>query len=245
MSLIFDGSFITGWQSRGGAISNFTFSCIVAEDRFSVMPIFSGREHVGKFTIKNGDVCNTSNGEERCQIAKMWPSSVIGTTQWYGFSFMLDPTWTSNGQWFMLWEYGWPSEVLDINNNNQLFIKQYYSNKATTLSAPIVKDQWYDVLIRIKLSYASDGIYEVFLRRPGEATYKQVHFSTGATAILNQLVHQLGPYRGRASTNTQIVYIADYKVGTTRTDVEYGGTSIPAPETQTEVPDCHFKVHQI
>ncbi len=235
MTLLFDGSFTLGWQSRTGPISNFSFSCIVAADRFQALTSFSGRTKVGKFIIKPDDQCNVTNDDERCQCAKMWSSSVVGTTQWYGFSFMLDPTWTSNGQWFMLWEYGWPSEVLDINNNNQLFIKQYYSNKATTLSAPIVKDQWYDVLARIKLSYASDGIYEVFLRRPGETTYKQVHYSTGATAISNQLVHQLGPYRG-ASSNIQILYIADYKVGTERNDVEYENSN-PCP---TSI--CNFTI---
>ncbi len=244
MTIIFDGSFTSGWKSSGGAISAFTFSCIL-KDRFSALPSYSGRNNVGKFTIKPGDHCN-SGTSERCQCAAYWPKSVVPSTQWYGFSFMLDNTWTSNGGWFQVWEFGWPSESIGIDVNNHLWLKQAYPNIGTTSSFALSKGVWYDALVKIKLSYGTDGIYEVLIREPGDATYSQVHYSTGISAKSTELVHQLGPYRG-GSTNTQILYIADYKVGTTRADVEYTGTippPPPPPPPPSQIPICSFMISQ-
>ncbi len=242
--VIFDGNFTSGWESRAGAVSDFTFSCIVSADRFVAMPSYMGRKYVGKFIIKPGDKCNVRNNDERNQVAKMWTSSVIGTTQWYGFSFMLDPTWTQNGyikpdgtpsNWFMLWEFGWPTEVLDISMDNKLIAYKEQTISTLVHTEPLLnKGEWYDVLAQIKLSYETNGLYEVWFRRPGETTYSKIHYSTGVTAYPTELAHQLGPYRG-PSANTQIVYVSDYKVGTTRADVSYSGSTVITP-TPTPTP---------
>lgn len=238
MTEIFNGDFTSGWKSRTGPISNFLFSCIVAADRFQALPSFQGRANVGKFIIKPGDMCNVTNTDERCQVMKAVTSSIIGTTQWFAFSFMLDPTWTSNGyiksdgmpsNWFMLWEFGWPTQMLNISMDNKL---EAFQTKGTTVSTNInptlAKGSWYDVLMRQKFSYGSDGIFEVWIKKPGESTYSIIHYSTGVSAEAAELAHQLGPYRGKSS-NTQIVYIADYKVGTTRADVEYRSGPLQPP----------------
>jgi len=256
MTIIFDGSFTSGWKSSGGRISNFSFSCILAADRFTSLPIYRGRTKVGKFTIRPGDRCNVGTSlNERCQVARMWDGtkhwdfdlgkdvpdwdgpSVVGTTQWYGFSYMLDESYTSNGDWFQVWEFGWASESVGLDNRNmRLWIRQASLpvSEGSSPSGVIIPGVWYDFLIRVKLSYGTDGIFEVLLRRPGETKYTQVHYTNGVTARSDQLVHQTGPYRGK-STNTQIVYMSDYKVGTNRADVEYNPD--PCPTSQ-----CDFTI---
>lgn len=221
-NLLFNGDFTSGWQSRNGPISNFPYSCIVAADRFSALSSYAGRDYVGKFILKSGDKCNVTNTDERNQVMGYWSSSDIGTTQWYGFSFMIDKLLTSYGNWLNIWEFGWPTEMINIIDNNTLLIKQRYPNKETKLSNLIITNQWYDILIKLKLSYGSDGTYEVWLRKPNEALYSSspVHSSTGISAKSTELVHQLGIYRV-ASPITQTLYIADYKVGISRADVEY------------------------
>lgn len=249
MSVIFNGSFTSGWQSKTGAISNFAASCIISADRFQALFSYAGRYNVGKFIIKDGDGCDTTHVDETTKVYSSWPASVIGTTQWYGFSLMLDPSWVTSGQWFMFWKYGWSTEVIGIDVGNKLWIKHYIPNKTTSVLIPLIPGQWYNFLIKLKISYGTDGIYEISLRRPGESVYTVIHSSTGVTAESGALVHQLGESRGGLSTNTQIIYIADYKVGTEMLDVIPEIVFTPTPTstltpTPSPAPICGFNITQ-
>lgn len=228
MTILFDGVFKSQWNGINGPIDNWNYGCIVSGDRFTSLPVYDGHINVGKFIIKDGDECNSgTTGAERCMVGATGSYTklpAVGNTVWFGFSFKLDSTWTLENTWQMLWQLGHPTETIYLGGLNELRIRQTMIgyDQAVVPEIIISKNVWYNILMKIKLSYGSDGIYDVYIQKPGDASYNLIHSTTGQTLETDpgSQMFSMGMYRGKEAIYTNTIYYSDYKIGTTRADVE-------------------------
>ena len=102
---------------------------------------------------------------------------------------------------------------------------------------------WYDIMVNSKLTTNNDGYFYVYMREQGESDYSLILSKTGIPTLLQQNTSLYGPIRAYSSagyyrthsTLVKSIYFESIKYGTTRADVEYGGSSTPNP---TPTPTC-------
>ncbi len=177
-----------------------------------------------------------------------------GTDRYYGWSFYLPSDfvvhagdWKNIAQWHQTY-YGMnPVIRLTVEDN---YLKLYICAgdvtgstgacpanrlRSSVLLTPsqLTRSEWHDIVIRVKFS-ATSGITEFWHKTGSENSYTKVHSQSGLPTLqyqnsVTERVHfrAIGNYRGPATTDTDTIYVMNYKIGTAFDDVEYGGSSAP------------------
>jgi hypothetical protein len=239
--LIFDGTFKPGdhrvdinhFYSAWGTGYN---GCFKNSDSLVAVPAPGGRPgYAGKFTVRSTDQCNTPNNAVLLDYVH---NIYDGNDRWYGISIYLPPGYTTK-TWNLFAGLktrdvvGATGSTLrsagimsDIYSGGSDYRFATWQNLPETNHIGPLLTGWTDWMVHIKWSKTNTGLIEVFqngkrvLNRSGIRTYP---YKAGTTQFVNpDFDYYVGLYRGIES-QTNIVYIGDVKIGTTRADVEYKG----------------------
>ncbi|MCX9026660.1 MAG: heparin lyase I family protein [Candidatus Methanoperedens sp.] len=242
--LLFDGSFAPTdrWVSKNGAFGNWKgYSCVPQSDSIVVVPASSlpgGRTgYAAKFTIKPGSAYDC-NGNQHNQIISETPDIPnVAKEAWYGWSQMLDANWQfDKGSYAigMAEAYENPCDTcagsgfrlgssvtgkIEITNNCKGSATEscfWKMDKKWNFQPGV----WEDWMYHIKWTTDNTGFIEVY--KNGQLAWSKYNHPT-KTTLYEHFTHRVGLYRSSKSSTTQVVYILNPKIGTTRADVEYRG----------------------
>ena len=234
-ALIFDGSFHYGdhWIGRNSPFGNWGYTCLPRSDSLTVVSAPGGRTgYVGKFKIYPGDVCNTDSGGNRAMAAKLNTGEREGMERYYGFSVFFEPGFQAAPGYPLVWQIhdtvGNPNVALTLQKtvgkiNIMITGGSSTSARINTPILDIAPGTWHDIIVRVKWSTSNNGLVEVYQK--SGATYNRMYSNIGPTLKIGQshnIEQAIGLYRAQ-SLLIQTLYFGNYKVSTTRGDVEYRG----------------------
>lgn len=237
MSLIFDGRFqgTERWISRNAAFGAWKYSCLLRPDSCAVVSAPGGRSgYAGKFTIRAGDLCNSSSDARAMLDTTIAVQN--GSEKWYSLSIYFPADWQTSGWGPMLTQI-----KRNIDSTHFSYIYAIYAGPSTSshlgfgwktsnnpgamldLGAP--QTGWNDFLIRIKYSGGYDGFAHVY--RNGSLVARVDNIQTLPNTAYTDQDWDIGIYEG--SSNNNYLYHYNALIGTTRADVEQGAYVPPPP----------------
>lgn len=196
----------------------------------SLLPDRSGNG--GKFTIKPGDYCYSPSCNQALLGHRQYKIN-DGDDRWYSVSNYLVPPFVTN-QWIVIFGikpipccYG-TGIVIDKSGGSWMY-KVCYNTLPTgggggtcKFVGDVQEGVWADWMIHIKWSKTNTGFIEAY--QNDVLVHSHYDIQTIPTGQGVDYEHNIGLYRG-ADTTTLVAYIMNEKVGTTRSSVEYGGSS--------------------
>ena len=245
MTLLFDGSFHPGDHKIGGENGSFggwlNYSCTPQPDSVTAVPAPGGRSGTAaKFVCRPGSSYDCG-GAQHNQIASYTPEIPSKYSDvWYGFSMYLDPTWQAGsifgiglGESYQSAEGAVANAGLKLGSggtNNA--IEMYLNGKGYALPGNFTPGKWDDWMYHVLWRTGATGKIDIY--RNGQIVFSRTNIATKNTSY-GDFGHRVGLYRPKPNTKTQILYILDPKIGTTRADVEYGGTTQPPTPPPTTI----------
>lgn len=252
-----------------GAVGVYQESCIAQDGMFSIIPASTlpGNRpgYAAKFYQPVGSRYDCATNQHLL-ITNNLPK-IPSTSQdvWYGYSMMFPNDFLSQGDGTdtNVWcNIGLGIETaytgLVANTGLTLLIgdtpatKNHITLMITRTYTKILTDNpfgvWNDWIYHINWQKDNTGFVEIYFKRGRELNYSLLYsrynFQTewtdyGIPITENYLNNRIGSYRTSRSVNPQTYYIMDFKMGTTRQDVEYG-SSQPCP-----TPMCDYTITQI
>ena len=225
--MIFNGAFQLSdrWISRNGDFGVYEYSCLVRSDSLVVVQTEKGA--AGRFTLRPGDACNSSIGDERAMITKT-VQVAANAHLWHGIYFHVPALNIPGGTWNMIWQdeedpSKWVNTAIYISSKDG---KQYwdvrYSQPMKSIRLGEVTPGWHEWMVHVQ--YSKSGIIEFFLDGV------KVHSDTSNNLVVNngKTTISVGLYRNPQPI-TLSIDVLHTRIGTSRTVVEYGGTTIPPP----------------
>jgi len=253
MTLLFDGSFKATdyWIGIHEPFGVWTgFSCVPQPDSLVVIAasILPGNRTgwVGKFKIEASADYDCS-GEQHNQIT-LRPNGIPSMYEevWYGWSQMISGVWPDapiygvgfGESYYYVDEGTLPNAGLKIgsgqtNNRPELTINRTFYQLT---GHDYQLDVWEDWMFHVLWRQNETGYLEIY--KNGILIWSKYNFATKTTSY-GDFGHKIGLYRGdiaHGAEYTQIVYILDAKIGTTREDVD--AATCPPPL-------CDFTITQL
>lgn len=238
---------VRGSQGSGG-FGAYTEGCTWINDRVIALPATRRPgKTMAKMIIMPGDNCWTSHDRTVIQQLNIHTINPGESWEiWGGFSHMLDPLWQPNGYgWthlggMTLNSVNFGGEAYPASLDTGLALLFYNgSNRELSLrlmksKTPIISDYivgiWHDLMYHVKFTVTNTGFIEIYHREEGKSNYSIIYSKYNFQTLYNYvgdgkpndpMYTRMLLYRDGRSTNTQIIYNMEPKIGTTRADVEY------------------------
>lgn len=242
--LLFDGTFKGNEErtSKNGPVGAFETSCLAQPDSFGVVAASTlpGNRsgYAGKFFQGAGTKYDCATNQHN--LLTHFTSNIPNPNRdvWYGYSVMLKSPWNEPGGFMQLGAHvssafmcvgscgNWGLYINHLNGAPMDKFRILNYRRWIDLPSTYETDIWHDWMYHIYWSTTS-GSLDVWHRGPADSTYELVYSQDGlpteqdfGNGEKNYMMNRIGIYRGTSNVEST-VYLMDFKIGTTRADVEY------------------------
>lgn len=239
--LVFSGDFENGdwtppWKTSCKGDDDF--------DDFSIVtaPVRQGK-YSARFRLNGNSVCGGTWGN-RFELYETG-NEREGSEYWYSLSAYFDPSWGGGDYYHIFLQWHGPTVL-----SPELSLQTHGSSIRYTMCTGVSPERptptencayrtypeiipnfekgvWYDFLVHVKWTASAKGFVEIFAKTSTESVFDELvnlrdvptlqHISGIADQVSST---HIGLYRSGGYTDTDIIYLDNFRMGTTRSSVE-------------------------
>ena len=200
---------------------------MVAQDRIRVVtsPVRQGR-YAYRFEVHQGDSPpNSNSSNDRAELGQGNPGNGPrineGSEQWYGMSYYFDQsfpkaTWQTVAQWKQMGSNPPPAEISVNNDVIALEMGGTHGDREKLYRAPLTRGVWNDFVMHVKWSADPNVGFVEFWHNGRQVVRKtsiqNMYRDESGKVIQNH--SRIGYYRDQSITQSGVLYIDAYRVGT-------------------------------